>query len=262
MLVVAGSRGMSGAAVLCARGALRSGAGLVTVATARSQQPLVAVQVAEALTWPLPETVLGTLARSALASISRLIRDRRINALAIGPGLSTQAETVRLVRALVSEVQVPIVLDADGLNAVAGWSGWPRVHGPIVMTPHPGELARLLPKDRGAVQSDRAGSATALAKRFGAVCVLKGHHTVVTHGQKVRVNPTGNPAMASGGMGDVLTGVIAALLAQGVPPFEAACLGAYVHGWAGDLAKEGPFGLVASDVAERLPRAFKKVLGV
>lgn len=267
VLVVAGSRGMTGAATLCAAGAVRGGAGLVTCATPRECYPIAAAHVAEALFAPMPQTPAGTLAAGA----ARLLRDAAFHSdvVALGPGLSTHPETARCLAAFLRSIGRPAVIDADGLNLLAPRraSGRSRLAllgqtgAPVVVTPHPGEMARLSGVATRDVQRDRAGAARAFAKAHGVVTVLKGHRTVVTDGRRVRLNTTGNPGMATGGSGDVLTGVIAALIAQGMTPFDGAVLGAHVHGLAGDLAARelGETGLTASDVVRHLPAAFRRV---
>lgn len=247
LLVVAGSRGKSGAAVLCARGALRAGVGLVTVATSREAQPLVAVQQAEVMT---------EIAASA-TSTSKLLTTR--DALAIGPGLGTHSAARTLVATLLAKRRIPAVADADALNAFEGRS-LRAGKFPLVLTPHPGEAARLLRTTAAAVQEDRLGAARRLADRTGAVVLLKGHRTIVAEpGGEASFNSTGNPGMATAGMGDLLTGIVGAFLARGMAGRDAARLGAYVHGAAGDRAAaiRGPEGMIASDALEALPEAMQ-----
>ncbi len=260
VLVIAGSRGMAGAAALCGRAALRSGAGLVTVATPESVYPIVAAKLTCCTTLPLPETQDGTLSYEQDDLLKTI---ERIDVLALGPGISTHVETAQLVLWILRDVRLPIVLDADGLNCLASSVEILQARrGPLVVTPHPGEMARLCGlKSVAAVQKDRESVARRFAAQYGCVVVLKGHRTVVTDGKKLYVNVTGNPGMATGGTGDVLTGTIAALIAQKLKPFEAARLGTYVHGLAGDEAAEakGEIGLIAEDVLEALPTAFQKI---
>jgi len=262
LLAIAGSRGKSGAATLLARAALRSGAGLVTVATPRSIQPIVASSQPELMTEPLAETSRGALGRAALSQARRLLAGRE--ALALGPGLGTDAATIACVVSLASAPAVPTVLDADGLNAFAA-ERRPRKRlrtgrAPLVLTPHPGEAARLLGTTVAAIQADRLGSARRLAAETGAVVVLKGRSSVVAHPDgRAAFNASGNPGMATGGTGDALTGVIGALLARGLPGFDAARLGTYVHGAAGDLAadRQGAEGMIAGDLIDALPQAWR-----
>lgn len=277
VLVVAGSRGMTGAAALAARAALRSGAGLVTVALPTSQQPIVAAQLPEALTLPLPETPAGTLAADAAGRIQLAHRERGYTVLALGPGLSTHPETALAVVGLLGSLALPAVVDADALNILARNAResvrklMVRRAAPCVLTPHPGEAARLLWIKTSEVQYDRPAAAQRLARDFGVVCLLKGHGTVVADASRVLVNATGNSGLAKGGTGDVLTGIVAALWAQRLLRFgpktpgdrgiEAAALGAYLHGLAADIAARTlpKRCLLASDVIETLPQAFHEI---
>jgi NAD(P)H-hydrate epimerase len=257
----AGSRGMSGAAVLCASAALRGGAGLVQLAVPSGIQPVVAAANPCYLTAGLPEDGDGRFAAGAEGELVRLVRES--TAAALGPGIGRGPALAGLLRAAL-QTDTPVVLDADGLNAFAAHPESLRRPGaPLVLTPHPGEFARLLGVDIPAVQADRQGSAARFAAEHGAVVLLKGHRTVITDGERVAVNTTGNPGMATGGTGDVLTGLIAALLAQGLAAFEAAQLGAYLHGLAGDLARDDltEASLIASDLLDYLPRAFRAQAG-
>jgi hydroxyethylthiazole kinase-like uncharacterized protein yjeF len=248
---------MGGAAVLSARGALRIGAGLVTVAIVESERSAVTHHLPEALTLPLPENSDGQLNDSALPILRSFMQKRRVNALAIGPGLSVGDPVERLVKAFLSESDKPLVLDADGLNNIS--LDDLTVRAPLIITPHPGELAKLLRIEAHAVERYRMQLAQNLARQRRLVCVLKGHQTVIADGKNVRINSTGNAAMASGGMGDVLTGTIAGLLAQGLAAWEAACAGVFLHGFAADLAKISDRGLLATEVADFLPRALSKI---
>jgi ADP-dependent NAD(P)H-hydrate dehydratase len=258
VLVVAGSRGMSGAAVLCASAALRGGAGLVKLAVPESILPLVAVANPCYLTAPLPQDEHGQLADQAEGELLSLARANDV--LALGPGLGRSPAITALVSSVLTQAQLPIVLDADGLNALQPHTE--RLKGrsaPLVLTPHPGEFARLLGSDVATVQSQRQELAVRFAAEHGVVLVLKGHGTVVTDGRRVYRNTTGNPGMATGGTGDVLTGLIAALLGQKLEPFAAAQLGVHLHGLAGDMARDelGEVSLIASDLLAYLPRALR-----
>jgi NAD(P)H-hydrate epimerase len=258
LLILAGSVGKTGAAALAARAAMRSGAGLVTVAAPASQQPVIAALVLEPMTEPVPETALKTIAAAALPVLQELAGSR--DAVAIGPGIGLDEETASVVRTLAGDLAKPLVVDADGLTALAG-----RLHlvrkapAPRCLTPHPGEMARLLGSSTADVQRDRILAARDCAERAGAHVVLKGATSVVAHpdGRTV-LNPTGNPGMASGGTGDVLTGMVGAFLARGLPADTALECAVYLHGRAGDLAAErvGHESLVASDVIDALPSAF------
>ncbi len=261
VLVVAGARGFTGAAVLAARGAIRAGAGLVTVGIPASLVAVPPASLPEAMTHPLPETPEGTLSESACEAILEFAAG--VSCVAIGPGLTTHPEVVALVRRLLPRLDQPVVVDADGLNALAGEAARLRdVPGPVVITPHPGEMARLLGGAVDEVQRDRAAAARDAARTLRVIVVLKGARTVVASPDgRVCIIPTGNAAMATGGMGDVLTGAVAAFLGQRVPPFEAAACAAYLHGLAGDLAaaSRGEMGLLAHEVADEIPRALARV---
>lgn len=259
ILVVAGSRGMAGAAALCGASALRSGAGLVRVASPVEIQPTVATFEPSYMTYPIANDEEGRLRFApAKAAIERFLTE--VDVVAIGPGLGQSEDLRRLVAWVIESVELPVVLDADGLNNLAPQMGCLQgAHRPVVLTPHPGEFARLTGRTVAEVQANRAGEAAALAgSAENLVVALKGSGTVVTDGKRLYVNKTGNPGMATGGVGDILTGVIAALIGQGLPAFEAAQLGVYVHGLAGDIARDqnGEVGMIAGDVVDALPDAF------
>ncbi len=258
--IVAGSTGLTGAAALCSLGALRVGAGLITLATPASQQPVLAVKLTEAMTMSLPETKAHAMSLAALPSLREFAE--RSDALAIGPGLSQQPETKQLIRQWLPLLRKPCVLDADALNAVADdVAVLKRLAQPVIVTPHPGEMARLVKLSAADIQRDRERIAQEFAKMYGVVVVLKGHRTIVANvdGQS-SVNETGNPGMASGGMGDVLTGMIAGLLGQQLSLIDAARLAVYLHGLAGDVAAErrGAVGLIASDLLDTIPDAIRR----
>jgi ADP-dependent NAD(P)H-hydrate dehydratase len=258
VLVVAGSRGMAGAAALVGAGALRSGAGLVRVACPAEIQPTVATFEPSYMTYPLENDDEGLLRfKPARRALSRLLEHADV--LAIGPGLGQSGEIRDLIHWVIEEVKVPTLLDADALNALAGQTETlADLRRPVVLTPHPGEFARLTGRSVAEIQAGREGHAAALAQADHLVILLKGVNTVVTDGRRIYVNNTGNPGMATGGAGDVLTGVIAALLGQKLPAFEAAQLGAYVHGLAGDISRDqnGEISLIAGDLVDSLPDAF------
>lgn len=261
-LLVAGSRGMSGAACLAGLGALRGGAGLVQVAVPVGILPIVATVEPSFLTVGLDEDDHGRLSRHAARAILELAEG--CTAMAIGPGWGLSPDLQELARQIYITVPRPLVVDADGLNALArAPGGWPQASAGAcrVITPHPGEFARLLNTDTKAVQASRESLAADFAARHGVVVLLKGRETVITDGQKVAINSTGNSGMATGGTGDVLTGLITALLAQGMDPFDAARLGAHLHGLAGDLAAAdlSQPGLIASDLPRYLGKAWLQV---
>jgi NAD(P)H-hydrate epimerase len=259
--VLAGSRGMSGAAVMCGTAALRAGAGLARVACPASVQPEVAAGFPCYTTVPLREHADGTFSEGAADELAELARAGDV--LALGPGLGRQPHVAAFVREVVGRLPgTPVVVDADGLNVLSQWTGeFAGRTAPLVLTPHPGEFARLTggPVPEGIAEREQA--AAAFAERFGLVLVLKGAGTVVTDGRRVYRNSTGNPGMATGGAGDVLTGVVAALVGQGFAAFDAAVLGVWVHGRAGDLAamKLGQTALTAADLLGALPAAFREL---
>jgi NAD(P)H-hydrate epimerase len=264
VLVVGGSLGKAGAAAMAGMSALRSGAGLSTVATARSVLSTVAGFHPELMTEPCEETEAGTISLRALeyAHMDNLVKGKTV--LAIGPGISRHAETTEFVRTVVQKYSMPMVLDADGLNAFAGTAekldGKGRV---LVITPHPGEMARLTGLSIQQVQQDRVGISRAFAREHTVIVVLKGHRTLVAQPDgQVWVNTTGNPGMATGGTGDILTGMVAGMIAQNTQrPREAVTGAVYLHGLAGDIACQamGEQSLVASDLIKALPEAFRRV---
>jgi ADP-dependent NAD(P)H-hydrate dehydratase len=258
VLVVAGSRGMSGAAVLCGSAAVRGGAGLVTVACPADVQDVVAVgnpcyTTAELTTGAHPDDY---------ADLAMKMADHS-DVVAIGPGLGRSPVVRNMVRLLLlSSHGKPTVLDADGLNVLPPIPDAIRTRtAPLVLTPHPGEFARLTNTTTEQVQANRLNLAIGFAANWNVVLLLKGRHTIVTDGARVYVNGTGNPGMATGGTGDVLTGLIAALMGQGLSGFDAAVLGAWTHGRAGDLAADavGQTALCAVDVLTHLPAALREV---
>ena len=266
-LIVAGSLGKSGAAILAARGALRSGAGLVTVATPQEAQPVVAGGLPEMMTVPLASTDPGTASLRNLdyGKFAEIVRGKTV--LAVGPGLSMQNETQEFIRQIVSKTELPIILDADGLNAYDGTADFlnERQSSTIALTPHPGEMGRLLGITAKDVQARRLDVALEAAGRWRAHVILKGFHTILaTPSGHAYINTTGNAGMATGGTGDVLTGVLAGLTAQfGVEDWDRVLsLGVYLHGLAGDIAasRVGQAPLIASDLIEALPEAYARVM--
>jgi hydroxyethylthiazole kinase-like uncharacterized protein yjeF len=255
VLLLAGSEGMAGAAALSSEGAVRGGAGLVTLGCPRSLIDVMAAKLTEVMTAPLAETETRALDLDALDTVRA--RGAQADALALGPGLGRHPRTGELVHALVGSWDRPIVIDADALSLLSPAAGT-TFPAQAVLTPHPGELARLLGSTIPAVEADRVAAARDAARQFGCVVLLKGAATLIADPEgRLGVNSTGTPAMATGGCGDVLTGLIAALLAQGLAPFEAACAGAYLHGLAGELAERrfgGP-GIAAGDLLPELPAA-------
>jgi len=260
--ILAGSVGKTGAAALAAKAALRTGAGLVTVGVPASVNDTLEAKLLEAMTLPLPETKARTLGRAGFDRILAFIRAR--TAIAIGMGLSTHPETVEVVQSLMKHIDRPSVLDADALNALASRASLlTECKIPPILTPHPGEMARLeVDATAQSVNADRLGTARRFARERGVFLVLKGARTVVARPDGLlMICPTGNPGMATAGTGDVLTGMLVSLLAQGVPSWEAACAATYLHGAAGDLAagRTGLAGMIAGDLIEQIPYAIQAV---
>ena len=265
VLILGGSRGMSGAPTMAARAALRMGAGLVTIAAPDSAQALIAPRIDEAMTRSLPERD-GALAGSAFDFV--VDSAARADVLCIGPGATRKPEARDLMLRVLREIDKPAVLDADGLNALADR---PESMGErtaaAVLTPHPGECARLLGVETDCIEADRIGAVRKAATRYHTVCVLKGRRTLIADGRPgkesapISINTSGNPGMATGGSGDSLTGIIGALIGQGHDAYEAACLGVYLHGRAGDLAAEtvGETSLIAGDIIDAIPEAIREL---
>ncbi|MGA6925099.1 MAG: NAD(P)H-hydrate dehydratase [Desulfosarcina sp.] len=262
LLVLAGSPGKTGAAVMTATAALRAGAGLVTLGAPQSLIGVLAAKVTEIMTLGLPETETGAIDESAGETISSMIEDKRC--LAVGPGIGTHASTGRLLERLIQDCPVPMVIDADGLNLIATRPAMlAGRQSMLVLTPHPGEMARLSGRSTADIQGDRIGHARAFAQRHQVCLVLKGAATVVAGPDgTVFVNPTGNAGMAAGGMGDVLTGLIAGLMAQGMAPGDAARTAVYLHGAAADRLARGPspIGYLATEVMDAVPHVMSGLL--
>lgn len=253
ILLLCGSRGYTGAAALAAMGALRSGAGLVYLAVPESIYEIEAVKLTEPVISPLPDEN-GTYAVSARTQVLSLLDNK--DAVLIGPGIGQSEGSFSVVRTVLEAFSGPVVLDADGINVMNAHKDILRDRtSPTILTPHAGEFQRF----GGILTEERAASAAAMARNLGVIVLLKGHETVITDGKRCYRNPSGNPGMATGGSGDVLAGIITALLGQGVPPLEAAACGAWLHGAAGDIcAKEiGQYGMLPSDMLRVLPRLLK-----
>lgn len=265
LFILAGSKGLTGAAALCCRAAMRSGAGLVTLGIPSGLNSIMAVKLTEAMTRPLPQTEQQTLSGEGFSDIKKILED--MDVIAIGPGLSLNPSTQRLVRRLIPCINKPMVIDADGLNAIAGHLNILITHNSklktIILTPHPGEMARLINKSIDYVQDNRLTVAKCFARDYNIILVLKGNRSVVAAPEgKIYINNTGNPGMATAGCGDVLTGMLAAFLGQGIEPFSASKLAVYLHGLAGDLAakEKTEHGLIASDIIDKIPDAIKRVM--
>src|SRR3989338_2081425 len=279
IFILAGSLGLTGAAVLCANSAMRTGSGLVTLGVPESLYPIAAKRVfLEVMAKPLPETKNKTLALNGFQEIIDFAK--KADVLVIGPGLSRELSTQKLVRKIVSRISKPLVIDADGLNALAGHldqlsaipacsagrrypclAGRQALSAVRILTPHPGEFSRLTGKSSAYIQKNREILAKKFASDYNVILVLKGYKTIIASPKKkAYVNTTGNPGMATAGSGDVLSGMIAALLGQGLSSFEAAKTGAYLHGLAGDLAarEKTQAGMIASDIIDKIPEAIKR----
>ena len=265
VLVIAGSLGMPGAPVLCAGGALRAGAGLVTVAVPESQYDIVAKKLRpEAMILPLSETSDGRISISAFHKISEFAAKRKVTSIVIGPGLGAGADTKKLVLKLISTMALPVVVDADGLSSLVDAAVFLKsTKAKLILTPHPGEFSRLTSTPINEIQRDRIACAKRFAAENNLVCVLKGSESVVSDGARDFINTTGNPGMASGGSGDVLAGMIGAFTSQVKESkvLNASLAGVYIHGLAGDLAasKKTVIGMIAGDISEAIPEALQKV---
>lgn len=276
VLVIAGSRGMAGAAILAARGALRSGAGLVTVAVPSAIASTVAGAVPSAMTLALPENAAGAFRPEGVDRLKEYAKERRVTTLAIGPGLTTHADAAKFVLLTLSGLPAAAVVDADALNTLAQQESEGVVQmlksrkQPCVYTPHPAEAARLLGMKKSEVEAQRLKCVEKLARSMGGVALLKGRKTLISSGARTVANATGGPGLAKGGSGDVLTGLIAGLWAQmsasgrvaGDLPFRAACLGAWLHGAAGDAAEKEltAWAVTSTDLTDYLPHAFKALV--
>jgi ADP-dependent NAD(P)H-hydrate dehydratase len=256
--IIAGSLGMSGAAALAGRAALRAGAGLVRVATPKSVLPIVAAIEPSFTTIALPEDGNGRISAKAINIILETVSENDV--VAFGPGVGISGALRSILETLLEQESLRLVIDADGLNNLACIKNWrARLKAKLILTPHPGEMKRLWSGlMRQELPADRQEQALQLSQRTNAIIVLKGAGTVVTDGEKVYINKTGNPGMATAGSGDVLTGIITALLGQGLSDFDAAVLGVYIHGLAGDIATEkfGQVSLMTTDIIDSLPDAF------
>ena len=252
ILLLCGSKGYTGAAYLAAMGALRSGAGLVFLGVPESIYAIEAIKLNEAIVFSLPEEDEKLSADAVPAILERL---PKMDAVLIGPGLGQSNGVLQVVKAILEQTDCPVVLDADGINLIAAHKDIVRGRtAPTILTPHAGEFGRL-----GGNPEERTVAAETMARELGCIMLLKGHHTVITDGETTYINPTGNPGMAVGGSGDVLAGIITALLGQGVAPLEAAACGAWLHGAAGDIcaAEIGQYGMLPTDMLNALPRLLK-----
>jgi NAD(P)H-hydrate epimerase len=262
VLVLAGSTGKTGAAYMTAMGAMRAGAGLVTLGVPESVHPALEAKTAEVMTYPLSETAFKTLGECSYKQTKRLMEGKA--SVVIGPGLGSSAGMKGFIENLVKDSKVPVVIDADGLNALVGRTRiLKKARADCILTPHPGEGARLLGISAKEVQADRTGSAKRLSEKTGCTVILKGAGTIIATPLRGFVNPTGNPGMATAGTGDVLSGIVGGLLAQGLSPVDAAVTGVYIHGLAGDeVAKDrGEMGMVATDLLDKVPGILNSFAG-
>ncbi len=255
LLTIAGSVGKTGAAAMACDSAMRVGAGLVTLGIPEDLNPIMEVKLTETMTCPLPQTEFRSLSLQAFDTIRSLAEGK--HALVLGPGISTDSETMALVRKIVQSLSIPMVIDADGITAVAeDKKALQKIKTPVILTPHPGEMARLMDISVREIQEDRIGAATRCSADLGCHIILKGARTIVSAPSgEVFINPTGNPGMASGGTGDVLTGMIGGFLCQGMPLTDAAVVATFLHGRAGDrvATEKGERSLVATDLLEKIP---------
>lgn len=277
VLIVAGSKGKTGAAFMAAKACMRAGAGLVTVGVPESLGDIVQSRVTEEMTLPLSDAGGGTLSSKASSVILRFLAERA-DVLCIGPGIGVSDETRKLLAELVTSSRAPMIIDADGINSIDDMALFGKAQAPVVLTPHPGEMGRLLNKKeaspgkgkrkpgvkelRNHIEQERIATALAFSQETGTYLLLKGVPSVLAEpGGRAYINPTGNPGMATGGTGDVLTGMVSSFMAQGMNPADAAILGMYMHGLAGDIAadKKGEHSLIASDIIDSLPEAFKSL---
>lgn len=260
VLVIAGSEGKTGAAILCTRAVLRAGAGLVTLAAPRSLNPIFETQLIEPMTIALPETKEGAISDNALPIIYRAAKGKKV--VALGPGLSTHPSTKLMVEDMVKNLGIPIVLDADAINAIE-LNILKFTKAPVLITPHPGEMARLLNLSSRDIQENRIEAVQKTAQTYQINILLKGDRTLITDPEgNIFINPTGNPGMATAGSGDVLAGLITGFVAQGLSVNQAACAGAYIHGLAGDMAalESGEQAMIAGDILKWMPTAINQVL--
>lgn len=262
-LIIAGSTGKSGAAALCANSAVRTGSGLVTLGVAESIHPILEVKTTEAMTVALPDSGSGHLASGAFPAIEKLFPGK--DAIAVGPGLDRRPGTVALVQTLIETIAAPLVIDADGLNAVSENVSvlLRKKSTDVILTPHPGEMSRLLGTSIPDVEAVRISVAKEFARDYSVYVVLKGARTIIASPSGMAaINSSGNPGMASGGMGDVLTGILVSLLGQGYNPWDACMIGVFIHGYAADLVVEekGEIGIRATDVQEKLPYAYHRLM--
>lgn len=263
LLILAGSPGLTGAACMAGIASLRAGAGLATIGVPESLHDIMEVKTTEVMTVGLPETAERTLAKSSFDKVKRLLANK--TALLVGPGAGSSKELMELIGLIMQDANVPVIIDADGLNSFAPKIGALKdMKAEVVLTPHPGEASRLLNMKIPDIQADRIGAAERLVEMTGATVVLKGAYTVIAHPSgQVFLNPTGNPGLATAGTGDILAGMLGAFLAQGYSTLEAASIAVYIHGLAGDEVKKemGELGMIATDLLQHIPRLVNSFVG-
>ncbi|MCD7897216.1 MAG: NAD(P)H-hydrate dehydratase [Planctomycetaceae bacterium] len=262
VLIIAGSAGMTGAGAMASIASLRSGVGVVLWALPKSLNSIAESMFPEIMTLPIPDTPSGAPAMDAREILVEAARET--NCVVLGPGLPVAGDTGELMRLLIPEIFPTLIIDGGAFSAIGTeFMIIRKRQGPTILTPHPGEMGRITGKTSAQVQEKRQEFAVKYAKHSGAIVALKGKGTIVTDGNSVYVNQSGNAGMSTAGSGDVLCGVISALVGQGLPPFDATKLGVYLHGLAGDIAAEelGMHGVIASDIAARLPAAFRHYAG-
>lgn len=259
--IIAGSRGMTGALFLSSQGALRTGSGLVYTIIPESLETVMSIKLTEAIIRPIKDKDTGHFLKDSIEPIIKEVKE--MDCIALGPGIGVDKDRIQLVSEIIRDTKVPMGVDADGINCIAeNIEILNQGKGPIIITPHPGEMARLLNKDIQEIEKNRQYYSQYISEKYNIIVVLKGNKTIVTSPEgQTYINKTGNPGMATAGSGDVLTGIIASLLGQRLDPFDAAKLGVYLHGLAGDITRDrlGEYGMIASDIIEAIPYAIMRV---
>ena len=261
LFIIGGSPGLTGAVCLSSMAALRSGAGLVTAGIPSGLNEIIEIKLTEVMSLPLPETSDHFFSEKAIEPALKFAHEKA-DGVVIGPGISLKEETKRFVKEVVERVERPLLIDADALKIISeDLEILKKREYPTILTPHPGEMSYLTKIKKDEIQKNREKVSLDFAKEYNVILVLKGYRTVITDGEKIEINPTGNPGMATAGSGDVLSGIIGACLVQGIPPYTSAKTGVYIHGLAGDIAarEKGEISLIASDIIEKLPDAFSNL---
>lgn len=260
--IIGGSTGMSGSIFLSTESALRTGSGLVYGIVPKSLETIMSIKLIEAIVKPIEDESLGYFTERSIEEIFMEIEN--MNVLGIGPGMGVDSNRVKLISEIISDVEIPMVIDADGLNCLS--KNIELLHkkkNEIVLTPHPGEMSRLIGVSIDEIEKDRIRYAKEFSKKYNIILVLKGNKTVVSNNKgDVYINDTGNPSMATAGSGDVLTGIISSLIGQGYDVFESAKLGVYIHGLSGDISRDklGEYGVLARDILDNIPLAMKSLI--